>query len=98
VEHSAVSASPAELIFTTPAEFSLGMRPDDLNQAIRRIVDRPMKIRIVEGQGTGPAAAPKRAPQSEDEITARALAHPEVKRFQEAFPEGKIRTVRNLKE
>ena len=33
----------------------------------------------------------------EDETSARALANPEVKRFQEVFG-GQIRTVRNLKE
>ena len=33
----------------------------------------------------------------EDEVTERALAHPEVKRFRELFG-GEVRTVRNLKE
>jgi len=34
----------------------------------------------------------------DDEVTERALAHPEVQRFQEMFPGSLIRTVRNLKE
>jgi len=33
----------------------------------------------------------------EDEVTERALAHPEVQRFRELFG-GEVRTVRNLKE
>ncbi len=34
---------------------------------------------------------------AEDEVTGRALAHPEVQRFRELFG-GEVRAVRNLKE
>jgi DNA polymerase-3 subunit gamma/tau len=98
VEHSTVTASANELRFTTPEEFRLGMKPNDINQAVQRIVGRPMKIEITTGQGSEPAATPnivRKAPESE--TSARALANPEVKRFQELFG-GQIRTVRNLKE
>jgi DNA polymerase-3 subunit gamma/tau len=98
VEHSTVTASANELRFTTPEEFRLGMKPNDINQAVQRIVGRPMKIEIATGQGSEPAATPnivRKAPESE--TSARALANPEVKRFQELFG-GQIRTVRNLKE
>jgi DNA polymerase-3 subunit gamma/tau len=98
VEHSDLAASASELVFTTPEEFLLAMKPDDVNQAVRRILGRPMKIRIVTGQGVAPAAAASAAQkQPEDQISARALANPEVKRFQEVFG-GQVRTVRNLKE
>src|SRR5262249_7576134 len=40
VEHSSVAASAGELVFTTPETFLLGMKPDDLNQAVRRIIGR----------------------------------------------------------
>ena len=45
------------------------------------------------------ASTPLAAPvvQNEDEATRRALAHPEVQRFQDVF-DGKIYKVRNLKE
>ena len=69
------------------------MKADDLNQAVRKILGRPMKISAVSGQSTAPLA--RKTP--EDETSARALANPEVKRFQEVFG-GQIRTVRNLKE
>jgi len=97
VEHSTVAASASELRFTTPEEFRLGMKPDDINQAVRRILGRPMKIEIVSGAAPAPAASSivRKAPESE--TSARALANPEVKRFQEIFG-GQIRTVRNLKE
>jgi hypothetical protein len=46
------------------------------------------------------AAVAKKAPEpaKTDEASERALAHPEVKRFQELFPESQVRAVRNLKE
>ena len=34
----------------------------------------------------------------EDDVLERALAHPEVQRFQEIFPDAQVRAVRNLKE
>jgi hypothetical protein len=40
---------------------------------------------------TAPLAKPK------DDVSERALAHPEVKRFQETFPDAQVRAVRNLK-
>jgi DNA polymerase-3 subunit gamma/tau len=97
VEHSTISASASELSFTTPQAFLLGMKPDDINQAVRRLLGRPMKISIATGEvsAPAPAAIARKAPESE--TSARALANPEVKKFQELFG-GQIRTVRNLKE
>jgi len=86
--------------FITPEEFMLSMNADDLNQAVRRIVGRPLKIKIVAGQSaaSASAAAPAKAQKApENETSARALANPEVQKFQEVFG-GQIRTVRNLKE
>jgi hypothetical protein len=99
VEHSTVAAASAgELEFTTPDEFLLGMKADDLNQAVRRIAGRPLKIRITPGQKAVSAmSAPAAQKAPSDEISARALANPEVQRFQEVFG-GQVRTVRNLKE
>jgi hypothetical protein len=98
VEHSTVTASAGELQFTTPEQFMLSMKAEDLNQAVRRIVRGPMKIKIVAGAApAAPAPAIKVQKAPEDEASARAMANPEVKRFQEVFG-GHIRTVRNLKE
>jgi DNA polymerase III subunit gamma/tau len=46
-------------------------------------------------QAISPNAA--NSPQ-EDETARRALANPEVQRFQEMFPDSQVRTVRNLRE
>src|SRR5262249_55593024 len=85
VEHSTLAASANELQFTTPEEFMLSMNADDLNQAVRRIVGRPLKIKIVAGQSAEPAAPSKAQKTPENETSARALANPEVQKFQEVF-------------
>jgi hypothetical protein len=74
----------------------LAMKADDINQAVRRILGRPLKVTVTAG--STPASAPVKAQKApEDETSNRALANPEVKRFQEVFG-GQVRTVRNLKE
>jgi hypothetical protein len=61
-----------------------------------------LRIKITAGEAPppGPAAAPPLAPagnNSDEEVTGRALANPEVQRFREVFG-GEVRKVRNLKE
>jgi len=55
-----------------------------------------MRVRITFSE---PAAveAPKVRPV-QDDVAERALSHPEVRRFQEMFPDAQVRVVRNLKE
>jgi hypothetical protein len=43
------------------------------------------------GQSTGQSPGQRQA-------TERAMAHPEVQRFKEIFPDSQVRTVRNLKD
>jgi len=52
------------------------------------------------GSGTPAAAQPgvEPAEQEPNAVAQRALANPEVQRFQELFPESKVRGVRDLKE
>ena len=58
-----------------------------------------MRVTIKVGEpARPPAPAAAAAPKREDEATTRALSHPEVKRFQEIFPDAQVRTVRNLKD
>jgi DNA polymerase-3 subunit gamma/tau len=103
IEHSEVVEMNGELRFTTPREFSIAMKEADINQAVRQIVGKPLKIRVtiadVAAQSQDPrdrvAAAP--AAQQEDDASRRALANPEVQNFRDLFG-GEVRTVRNLKE
>ena len=96
VEHSTVTEAKGELHFTTPEEFKLAMNEKDILKAVQKIAGRPMRIKITLGTPQpGPTAAV--APPADD-VSERALAHPEVRRFQETFPDAQVRVVRNLKE
>jgi len=70
-----------------------------LQKAVQQTAGRPMKVSVTFGapKVSAPAAAPK-VKVGDEEVTERALAHPEVRRFTELFPDAQVRTVRNLKE
>ncbi len=95
VEHSQVTESNGELQFVTPEEFSLAMSEKDILKVVQKIAGRPMRIKVVLGK-PDTVAAPIAKPK--DDVSERALAHPEVQRFQELFPDAQVRQVRNLKE
>ena len=61
------------------------------------VIGRPIKVTVKVGETTREPEPAKIAPQT-DEVASRALEHPEVKRFQELFPDSQVRTVRNLKD
>jgi DNA polymerase-3 subunit gamma/tau len=103
IENARVVENAGELqVFTTKA-YSLALKPDDLNKAVRHLGERPLRVRVVVGAPGAESASEPLAPvavaptASEDEATVRALANPEVQRFREVFG-GEIRKVRNLKE
>jgi DNA polymerase-3 subunit gamma/tau len=105
LEHSELIESPNELVFVTPKMYQLYLKQNEFELAAKRIVGRPVRITIKVGEPSrpsspaiAPAVAPASAPQREQEATGRALSHPEVKRFQEIFPDAQVRTVRNLKD
>ncbi len=97
IENSRVAEVNGELQITTTKAYKLALRDDDLTRAISRVAQRPMRFKVILGEAVEPAAplAPKAG--QEDEATSRAMANPEVQRFQELF-DGKIYKVRNLKE
>ena len=98
VEHSEVTESAAEIIFTAPKMYQLFLKGPEFEAAVRRVAGRTVRITLKVGEAA-PAVAKKAAePPKADEASERALAHPEVKRFQELFPESQVRAVRNLKE
>jgi DNA polymerase-3 subunit gamma/tau len=98
IEHSEIVEANGELRFTTPREFSIAMKEADINQAVRQIIGKPLKIRVTTGEVAAQnqekvAAAP--AAQQESDVSRRALA--EVQPFLDQLG-GEVRTVRNLKE
>jgi DNA polymerase-3 subunit gamma/tau len=95
VEHSQVTEANGELQFVTSDEFGLAMNEKDILKVVQKIAGRPMRIKIAVGK---PEAAPAPLAKPKDDVSERALDHPEVKRFQELFPDAQVRVVRNLKE
>ena len=91
-----MTESNGELQFVTPEEFSLAMNEKDILKVVQKIAGRPMRIKIALGKPDAAAAPTARKPK--DDVSERALAHPEVRRFQELFPDAQVRAVRNLKE
>ena len=99
VEHAAVAESPTELVFTTPRMYQLMLKQPEFQQVAQRVAGRPVRVTIKVGEPSpAPVPTPVSAPAREDEAAGRALSHPEVKRFQEMFPDSQVRAVRNLKE
>jgi DNA polymerase-3 subunit gamma/tau len=97
VEHSQVTEGNGELVFVTPEEFRLSMNEKDLGRAVQSIIGRPMKLKISFGEPEAGRKSTAVTPPRDD-VSERALSHPEVRRFQEMFPDAQVRAVRNLKE
>lgn len=99
VEHALVEVSGTSVTFTAERHHGLTLRGKEVTQALTQLLGRPPKVTIHTGAGQAPAgkAEPPR-PQNDEETLKRALAHPDVQRFQEAFPESRIDGVRDLKE
>jgi len=86
-----------EIIITAPKSFQLDLGRDEISTALKHLGYPTLRFKVNFGEvKTAPAAIQTPAPK-EDEVTERALAHPEVQRFRELFG-GEVRTVRNLKE
>jgi len=96
VEHSTVTESNGELQFLASDEFALALNEKDILKAVQKIAGRPMRIKITLGKMEPSQNRAIKPPT--DDISERALSHPEVRRFQEMFPDAQVRVVRNLKE
>jgi DNA polymerase-3 subunit gamma/tau len=87
-----------ELIVTTSKQFQLDLGREEISTALKHLGQPGLRFKIVIGEvkSPPPASLPSAA-KHEDEVSERALGHPEVKRFREMFG-GEVRAVRNLKE
>jgi hypothetical protein len=102
IENARVTETGGELQIVTTKAYSMALRPEDVNKAVKHISSRPMRVKVFIGEAgaetaTPIAVAPPKTSASEEEAATRALANPEVQRFREVFG-GEIRKVRNLKE
>ena len=65
--------------------------------ALKHLGFPALRFKVNFGEAKGAPVPVQPAAPKADEVTERALAHPEVQRFRELFG-GEVRTVRNLKE
>ncbi len=96
LEHSELTESAAELIVTAPKQYAMNLKHGDFTAIVQKVLGRAVKVTIKIGESGASPSTPSAA--QTDEVAARALEHPEVKRFQELFPDSQVRTVRNLKD
>jgi DNA polymerase-3 subunit gamma/tau len=103
IAQSEVSLVNSELQINASKQSQLELGREDILTALKHLGFPALRFKINFGEvRAAPAPAPNLQPASrpgtkEDEVTGRALAHPEVQRFRELFG-GEVRTVRNLKE
>jgi DNA polymerase-3 subunit gamma/tau len=98
VEHSEISELPNELVVTTSKMYSMYLKQAGFEAALLKIVGRPLRLTIKIGEGVAQALPPAHSSPVQDDTAKRALENPEVRRFQEMFPDSEVRTVRNLRE
>ena len=97
IAQSDVALVNGELLITASKADALSLGREDILNALKQLGMPAQRFKVVFGV-VAAAAAPIKAPApKEDEVTERALAHPEVQKFRELFG-GEVRTVRNLKE
>jgi len=101
IAQSEVALVNNDLIVTAAKSFQLDLGREEILTALKRLGQPGLRFKVVFGEVK--AASPevrndmKKRAAPEDEVTGRALAHPEVQRFRELFG-GEVRAVRNLKE
>jgi hypothetical protein len=86
--------------FAAPREFTLSLRSPELRAVVVKLLGRAVKISPVATAASQADSPPQAVPPAaeDDELSRRALSHPEVQRFQSMFPGSQVRTVRNLKQ
>ena len=98
VEQSEVTERGSEIVFLSPKEFALTLRSAGLDTFLKQMLGKPVKVSVETGQPAAAAVPLAKAPEPADAAAERALAHPEVQRFQALFPDAQVRTVRDLKQ
>jgi len=97
VENASIAISGADLAVVTGKTYALYFKDAGMEAAVREVFGKPLRIKVTVGDAAPPAAIQLAPSAGEDQATSRAMAHPEVRRFQEVFG-GEVRKIRNLKE
>ena len=97
-EAAKITEANGVIEIVAPEECEFTMKEQDVNRVVAAIgmTGVRAKVRFSASVVSGPPPAAKLA--AADDATARAMANPTVKRFQETFPDSLVRSVRNLKE
>ncbi|MEO5925439.1 MAG: DNA polymerase III subunit gamma/tau [Bryobacteraceae bacterium] len=99
VEHCQVVETANEVVFTASKMFQMFLKDPVLDAMVKRVTGRPVRLTFKVGDvDVAPTPSAQGAATAKNETAERALSHPEVKRFQESFPDAQVRTVRDLKE
>jgi DNA polymerase-3 subunit gamma/tau len=98
VENSAVAVSGSDLRVATSKNYKIYFNDAAMNDAVREVFGKPLRLQITINEGDAPSAPLASPVPQEDQVRERALANPEVQRFQQVFEGSKIYKVRNLKE
>ncbi|MGC4054423.1 MAG: DNA polymerase III subunit gamma/tau [Paludibaculum sp.] len=96
VEDSQLIESQGTVEFLAPRSAKLGLMAKDVEKALAQVLGRAVRVKITIDE-SAVVAAPEKKPQTseaEDEASQRAMAHPDVQRFQEMFPGSQVRGVR----
>ena len=97
-EAAKITEANGVIEIVAPEECEFTMKEQHVNRVVAAIgmTGVRAKVRFSASVVSGPPPAAKLA--AADDATARAMANPTVKRFQETFPDSLVRSVRNLKE
>ena len=100
VEHSQIEEVGADLVFTTLKMYQMYLKSAEFDAVVKRVHGKPARIVIKIGEASAAPVASAMTPPAvkNNETSERALAHPEVQKFKELFPDSQVRAVRNLKE
>jgi DNA polymerase-3 subunit gamma/tau len=100
VRNSDIVEAPGSVEFITTKIQAMGLRGADFEKTVAQAAGHAVKVKITLTQETTAAAnaAAAAAIAEADAASERALASPEVQRFQKLFPDSKVRGVRDLKE
>jgi DNA polymerase-3 subunit gamma/tau len=98
VENARVEVAGSELRIVTEKTYKMYFGDPAFANAVREVFGRPLRLAVTVGEAGEPPAPLDSPVEREDEARGRALADPEVQRFQEVFDGSRIHKVRNLKE
>ena len=100
VRNSEIVEAPGSVEFITTKTQAMGLRGADFERLVAQAAGHAVKVKITLTEAaTAAASAVSAAAGAEaDAASERALADPAVQRFQELFPDSKVRGVRDLKE